>query len=99
MAPSVMLYITNLAKAINSIYIMAHITSASPAVMPQSRGALGTSTPRTAPGTFIRDGGAWRNDIMVAKQFHGMYDYIPNTLSTTAHIHTLLFQPGSGAWL
>ena len=35
---------------------------------------------------------------MVAKQFHGMYDYIPNTLSTTAHIQTLLFQPGSGAY-
>ena len=93
MAPSVMLYITYLAKAMNTIHIMADIISASPAVMPQSREALGTSTPRTAPGTFIRDGGAWRNDIMVAKQFHGMYDYIPNTLSTTAHIHTLLFQP------
>ena len=82
MAPSDLLDMKHLAKWTITTYIMAYITAAVPTAAPQEA-AMGASTPVT--GTFDV---AWR--IRSSKQD---YDDIPNTLSTTAHIHTLLFQP------
>ena len=93
MAPSVMIHIMKFAILQNTYNTIATSSLPSPAAMPMSRGALGSDTPREFPGAFSSDGPGRLKQIMVGKQIYGMNDYIPNTLSTTAHIQTLLFQP------
>ena len=86
MAPSQLLVLNHLAKWTITTYIMAHIMTAATAA--PHEGAVGAGAPET--GTFSV--ATWRK-IRSPKQ---EYQDIPNTLSTTAHIHTLLFQPGIG---
>ena len=95
MAPSVMLYM----KIIITAYIHSHIgkiAASSPAVMTSSRATRSDDT--LGPSEAFRlDDAEQLEHTVVGKQIYGINEYIPNTLSTTAHIHTLLFQPGSGA--
>ena len=87
MARYSLLTIKNIAYFYILINIMADIISAEAAASAET--GVGTGTPQE--GTL--SAAAWRKTVSPKQE----YDDIPNTLSTTAHIHTLLFQPGSGA--
>ena len=91
MAASVILYII---KVIIMQYISTTNTlaTASPAPMPSPRERQSGSTLSGAE-TLSLDGTGQQEHTVVGKQIYGINEYIPNTLSTTAHIHTLLFQP------
>ena len=58
-----------------------------------------SSTTSMSSSTHIDDeSSSGTTALQFGKQFHGNIYGITNTLITTAHIHDLLFQPGSGAY-
>ena len=88
MAASVILYII---KVIIIQYMNTIHTSASASPTPTPSGSM-NDTLRGAE-TFAATGIGQRDFVMSGKQIYGINEYFPNTLSTTAHTHSLLFQP------